>query len=411
MSWLGKDLRADKRIIHTPLPLRILLIYVLGPLIGLLFSHYISSAATNPSLAPDKKIPPNAFESPIIIAPPTDYSTLELQKKEKLAAIAILNEEQAETLSIESIQGDDIPFINESTEATLDSYQQKGSEILLTATEWVDSFFDDPRYLAEENRTRLKVKLGLGYSKHYELETYSALDLRLSLPNLENKTNVFLSLNDDSDFDSDSAPIGGADDRRTDNEGSLTAGIQHFLVMGEKYNLSTEVGVSLDYVYGGVRYRHLHPLFNDEWSGRLTNRLRYYTDDGWENKTSYDIERFLGERFFTRSTLTAVFAESEEGVPFSVVGRLYQVLDIDSALSYNVGAYFDTEPEAEVSDIQFILRYRQRFYRDWLVFEVAPSITFPAEYYHEFNPGLLTKFEFDFGYLNDHEAFESVFKF
>ena len=411
MSWLEIELRAVKRIILAPSHLRIHLIQVLGPLFAVLFSVNMSSAASNSSTAPDKKIPPKAFESPVITAPPSDSSLIELQKKQKLAAVAILNEEQAKTLVTESTQGEDIPFIDETTEATLDSYHQKGSEIVMTATEWVDSFFDDPRYLAEENRTRVKIKLGLGYSKHYDLETYSAIDLRLSLPNLKNKTNVFLSLNDDSDFDSDSAPVGSADSRRRENEGSLTAGIQHFLLMGEKYNLSTEVGVSLDYVYGGIRYRHLHPLFNDDWSGRFTNRLRYYTDDGWENKASYDIESFLGERFFTRSTITAVFAESQEGVPFSVVGRLYQVLNIDSALSYNIGAYFDTEQEAEVTDIQFILRYRQRFYRDWLVFEVAPAITFPAEYDHEFNPGVLTKFEFDFGYLNDHEAFESVFKF
>lgn len=181
--------------------------------------------------------------------------------------------------------------------------------------------------------------------------------------------------------------------------------------MGEQYNLSTEAGVSLDYLYAGLRYRHLHSLFNDDWNGRFTNRLRYYTDDGWENKASYDIERFFGQRFFYRTIFTALFSEAEKGVPFSAIARLYQVLDIDSALSYDVGTYFNTEPEPEVIDIQLKLRYRQRFYRDWLVLEVAPQITFPSEYDHAFNPGIVTKFEFDFGYLNDHKAFDSVFKF
>lgn len=42
---------------------------------------------------------------------------------------------------------------------------------------------------------------GFRYSKYYDLETYSAIDLQVNLPNLENKTNIFLRLNDDSDFD------------------------------------------------------------------------------------------------------------------------------------------------------------------------------------------------------------------
>ena len=73
--------------------------------------------------------------------------------------------------------------------------------------------------------------------------------------------------------------------------------------------------------------------------------------------------------------------------------------------------YFNTEPDLEVTDIQLKLRYRQRFYRDWLVLEIAPQITFPKDYDHAFNPGIITKFEFDFGYLKDRQAFQSVFAF
>ncbi|MEJ2058740.1 MAG: hypothetical protein P8X39_12985 [Desulfofustis sp.] len=61
--------------------------------------------------------------------------------------------------------------------------------------------------------------------------------------------------------------------------------------------------------------------------------------------------------------------------------------------------------------MQLKLRYRQRFYRDWLVLEVAPQVTFPSDHDHEMNPGLIVKFEADFGYLEDLQAYQSVFKF
>lgn len=369
-----------------------------------------SFSTTAGSSPPEKKLPPPTI-SPPVINPEISAGKDRTVKSNKYAAIPILNEEQARTLEKESAQSNEIPLLDKESQAKLDAFQEKSSALVLSAADWVDSFFDDPRYLSEENRTRARIKLGLGYSEYYELETYAAIDLRLNLPRLENKANIFLRLNDDSDFDAASSPIPNTEGGRKNEGEKVTAGVQYFLAMGEKYNVSTEFGVSLNYIYGGLRYRHLHPLFNDDWSGRFTNRLRYYSDEGWENKASYDIERYLGERFFFRTIFTALLSERNDGIPFSAVARLYQVFDIDRALLYDVGSYFNTEPELEVTDIQLKLRYRQRFYRDWLVLEIAPQITFPKDYDHAFNPGIITKFEFDFGYLKDRQAFQSVFAF
>ncbi len=340
-----------------------------------------------------------------------DARPVEEIREERVTGIPILSEEQGQTLDKRSAQGDDIPYLSPESQAQLDDLQKKGSALVLSAAEWIDSFFDDPRYLAEENRTRAKVKIGLGYSELYDLETFGAIDLRVNLPRLEKRANVFLRLNDDSDFDADSSPIPNTEGGSKNDNEQLTAGVQYFLAMGERYNVSTEVGASLNYLFAGLRYRHLHSLSDDGWSGRFTNRLRYYTDDGWENKASYDIEKFFGQRFMSRSILTAILSESREGMPFSAVTRLYQVFNIDSAIAYDVGGYFDTEPDLELTDFQIKLRYRQRFFRDWLVLEVAPLVTFPKEYDHQFNPGILTRFEIDFGYLQDQEAYESIFKF
>lgn len=345
---------------------------------------------------------------------PTIGESVEPVKKAPQRAysdISILSDEQMEKLDKTSTQGDDIPYLDDGTESYLDVFQEKGSSLVVSAAEWIDSFFDDPRYLAEENRTRVKLKLGLGYSKYYEFESRSSIDLRLNLPRLEDRANVFLRLNDDSDFEADTNPIPNTESGQKNDREQLTAGFQYFLTMGEKYNISVDTGVSLNYVYGGLRYRHLHNLFWDEWTGRFTNRLRWYSDDGWENKASYDIERFFGDHYFSRTIFTAVLAERYDGMPFSAITRLYRVIDIDSAMVFDIGSFFDTEPEFEVTDVQVKLRYRQRFFRDWLVLEVTPQVTFPAEFDHEYNPGIVTKFEFDFGYLANRKAYDSIFEF
>jgi len=370
-----------------------------------------------PSSSPEKKrlqaISPVIFAAADLPVTEGRDSFDDLSKSsqnETLPPLKLLNEEQAKTLNRQSIQGGDIPLVDRETEKKLDALQEKGSALVISAADWIDSFFDDPRYVSEENRTRAKVKLGVGYSRYDDFELDAAIDLRIHLPRLENKANVFLRLNDDSDFDVESTPISTVDGQ-TSKDDQLTAGIQYFWAMGEKYNVSSEFGFSYNYVYGGLRYRSLHSIFNDDWDGRFTNRLRYYSNDGWEDKASYDIETYFGERFFYRTTFTALFSEINDGVPFSLLARLYQVLNIDSALLYDIGGFFATSPELSVTDVQLRVRYRQRFYRDWLVLEVAPQVTFPQEYDYKLNPGLVFRFEFDFGYLKDRKAYQNVFSF
>ena len=281
---------------------------------------------------------------------------------------------------MESTQGENIPLLGDKGGVILDDLQDRGSKLVSYFAKWVDSFFDDPRYLVEENRTRIKIKLAFGYSELYDFEFQPGVDIRLSLPQLENRFNILISANDDSDFDIDSNPISNTD---LNSGEELTVGVRYFLALGEKYNVSVDTGVSLNYVFAGLRYRHLHRFLSTDWNGRFTNRLRYYSDDGWENRASYDVERGLDERFFLRTTFTCIVAERFDGVPASAVVRLYQVLDIDRALLYEVGTFTNNEPEFELTDLQLKIRYRQRFFRDWLVVEVAPQVSLSNSFGNE----------------------------
>ena len=231
--------------------------------------------------------------------------------------IPLLTEEQAENLPQESIQGDNIPLLNDNNEEKLDALQKKGGELLISAADWIDSFFDDSRYTEEENRSRAKLKLKFGYSKLYDFEFKPSIDLRIKLPKTNNKANIYLQANDDSDFETDATPVPDTPGGNSNDDEKLSVGIQYFLKMGEQYNITSHFGLSLGYIYGGLRYRHTHNFFTDALEGRFTDRLRYYSDDGWDNRISYDVETNLGERYFFRTSLNAVIAEKYNGVPMS----------------------------------------------------------------------------------------------
>jgi hypothetical protein len=51
-----------------------------------------------------------------------------------------------------------------------------------------------------------------------------------------------------------------------------------------------------------------------------------------------------------------VWAERNDGIPFSAAARLYQVRDVDKVILYDFATYYDNEPELSLTDIQFKLR-------------------------------------------------------
>lgn len=308
-------------------------------------------------------------------------------------------------------QGEDIPYLNPEEEKKLDELQEKTSNLLLNAAEWIDSFFDDRRFLIEENKTRAKFSLSFGYSRHYDFEVKPRLSLRLRLPRLEKQTQLFLLASEDEDFDIEDNPILNPSIHDNADNDEIVAGIQRFAYDRDNFKLSYGLGVSIDYIYGSARLRASHML-GDYWQGRLINRLRYYTDEGWENVTTYDLETFWEDKWFFRTTTAVLLSEEKEeteGVPHGQSIQVTQVLSEYQALLYEAGIYFRTKPSYKMSNVGVILKYRQRFYRDWLTLEISPRVDFPEEHDNEINPGIVVKFEASFGYKTDEGLYRSIF--
>ena len=103
-------------------------------------------------------------------------------------------------------QGDDMPLIDDEREQTLDETHRKASEMVVSAAGWLDSFFDDERYLLEENKTRAKRRLSFCYTRFDGFDFSPRVDIRLKLPQLSQKAFLIISSSDDDDFDSDGNP-------------------------------------------------------------------------------------------------------------------------------------------------------------------------------------------------------------
>ena len=289
----------------------------------------------------------------------------------------------------------------------LDYLQVKASSLLADGAHWLDSHFEDGISLPEKNKSRGTLKFAFGYSRHDHLELKPRLSLRLRLPRLSRRANLLLDGSDNSDFNVDQNPISSRRSNDDNDKGQWRLALRYFLEDRDQFKVSLSGGLSWGYLYGGVKLRATHDI--NKWMGRFSNRLRYYTDDGWENRASYELERELSEKYYFRSTTGIDILEHEEGIPHYQRFSLFQVLGPISTMTYETGIYFDSEPSHEVTDIQFVAKYRQRFFRDWLVLEVSPRISFPAEYNRKVNPGIVFTFMATFGYDSNNEGHNKIF--
>lgn len=306
-------------------------------------------------------------------------------------------------------QGNVIPLISDEQEQKVDEVHQKTSEILVSAADWLDSFFDDDRHMLEENTTRANLRLSFGYTRFDKFDFSPRVRLRLKLPKLSSKAFLIVGASNDDDFDVGDTPISENPRNDDDEKSDLSAALRYFLKVGKAYHLSTTVGVSWGYAYAGLRYRYEYDF--GPWQGRVIDTLKYYTDDGFENKLNLDMERHFSRRWFLRTSANVDWYEEEDGLPHSLSFRLYHALNRHRALQYEVSSYFDTEPNHKMTDLQLRVRYRQRFYRDWLVLELTPQIGFPSDHDRKPNPGVVLRLEADFGYMVEQDAFGAVFGF
>jgi len=265
---------------------------------------------------------------------------------------------------------------------------------------WVDSFLSDERSLAEDNRTWVRLRLDAFSEEREGVDFSTRLSARLVLPRSEDRFQVVFSgdgqedLEDEDLLDEDALPL-----LDEEEEATATLGLQYVLNQTRRNNIRTEVGLRFDGItpvpYVGARWRYMASLLT--WTLRATERLRWYTDVGWESKSTLDLERALSDRFFLRSSGRVNWFEEEDGLFYSTSLRLYQTLGESQLLTYEWSNSFETEPEDRLKQVRARVRWSQRFLREWILLELAPQVTWREDDDYEPALGMLVRLELGFG--------------
>jgi hypothetical protein len=281
-----------------------------------------------------------------------------------------------------------------------DEWQGKISRELLDTAVWLDSFFADERFLTEENRSYLRVRYDI-FKEEGAAATYKpAFDMRLRLPELEKKLHIAFSAEPATPALSQPGPVTAAPERTEAGQASAVTGAFHYIFHASARESSiVRTGVQISHgtpvLFVAPRYRVLVPL--DPWNVRFTQEATYRTDTKWQTDSRFDFERKLPREFFLRTTADGVWTEGVAGYVYSLGCSLRQVLNTSHALDYEWINIFQTRPVGELTEIDFQVRYRHSFLRNWLFYELDPQYRFPRDKDYHGVPGILFRLEVFFG--------------
>jgi hypothetical protein len=120
------------------------------------------------------------------------------------------------------------------------------------------------------------------------------------------------------------------------------------------------------------------------------------------------LDRLIRRIYLFRTTLDGTWSENDEtekGYIYNLNFSLSHPLSPNNALIYEYRNKFYSKAETQLEETVLKIRYRQRFLRDWLYFEVAPQIAFPREKDYNTVPGILVFFEGILGHYRKHKSF------
>ncbi len=278
----------------------------------------------------------------------------------------------------------------------IDRYHRDLSEDILGIADWLDSFFDSDRTVAEENRTRLRIKLYSlieeGNKPAFDIKT----NFRLSLPKMQKRLNLMISGKPDDYLSPDNTPT---EDRREEFESTdkqnLFVSLQYKLKETLRRNISANIGLrfsrTIPVFYAEGRYRHQLKL--DSWVFRFTQSLKWLADNGLESSTRFDLERPVAGSCFFRTTVDGSWFEHRDGFFYNMNLYLFQYLSSRRVLSYEWINDFQTEPNNRLEETVLQIRYRQRIWRNWIFYEVSPRVSFPRDEGFPSIPGIALKLE------------------
>ncbi len=261
----------------------------------------------------------------------------------------------------------------------LDEYHHEICDWLVDTSNDIDDYFIESNR-SSRSTTYAEVKISSAIESSQKGEHAVRLRLRLNLPKIQKKLRLILE-----DEDSDNLSYDGT---VLNNEYQLER--KNYFLRLEYFNY---IKKQLHLTAGaGIRFRKssLHPYLNmrskyymeenDKYRSLLFDRFRFYINGDTENTIGFDRFQHIDKKIYTlfHNTLTYKSWEDEQKIVngFSLNYQINQDRKFIAGSSM-VNQWDDTEIKLDY--VQIYGLYRDRLYKDWVYYEINPSLLWREE--------------------------------
>jgi hypothetical protein len=275
----------------------------------------------------------------------------------------------------------------------IDTAQGAASTRIASLARWVDSFFDDPEYAAEEASARASISQSATFYRDPAAAYRTSIRASIVLPNLSNRLRLAFEGNDELYAEEpvgDTVPNLPESTRESVDDPSLR--LHYTLLQRYETDLRMTGGFRLEdsSVYAGPRFKFRTRLGAD-WNAAFIQRLLWYTTETRRSKTELRLNRLAGTRNLFRQTFrTDWYKERDENnvLRHTITTSLAQPLKKTAAFRYTWSSVYFAQPESGWAYTTASISYRRSAWRDWIMVEAAPFVRWERRYDWEPNAGI-----------------------
>lgn len=276
------------------------------------------------------------------------------------------------TILSESLYLNDRKSFKTSTENLLDATHSRLTRSVNAFAERLDSFLANDRSLEEDVGNRLRLRLITRVDEDRSVTFKQRVSLHMELPKLTKRLMLVMEELGEGD------KLG--DIKKEENIEDLDAVFRLLLHEKENERLALETGMSFKPEPNPlVRIRYRYHLALGQWNFRPTQWVYWKRDEGFGEKTRFDLEKHMFNEDLLRFTEEVVYSEESSGVEFLTVAGYMHVLSEISAcgLFFNIESH--TRPYWEVTNYSLNFTYRRSIYKKWLFFQIEPILEAPLD--------------------------------
>ncbi len=269
------------------------------------------------------------------------------------------------------------------------------SEHIETLGRRLDSFFSGQEVMVDKNKSYIRMRLGAIWKERYGVENDSDIKFRLDLPATKERYRIVIESESEEDHSLEESNRPALMDQSSPSRESVSAAVRFVSGVVKHWDTDLDIGVRtripLDPFIRGTAKREWD--LDDNWVGRIHQRVSYFHSNSFSAKTKFIFERPLSQKSLFRHKTELEWEKLEDQLAFADVFSVFNEIDDDRVVEYQFGILGSSLSNTHIDDIFVGANYRERLYKDWLYLEVIPEILFPREDDYEMTHSLTLRLE------------------